>query len=234
MKSKYICVLIIAVCMIPGMTGCKSINKRLLNQFHAESLTTEDSIKKLECKYSNLAEVQDNLEKKFTSIGSDEAARQRDLILNDLIRISDFHYNNFKHSAFISNSGWNTGLDLASIGLSAAATLVGGPTAQALSATDTGIKAAQGRINERWLTGQTVLVLISTMDAMRAETLAVLYNKMHTYSSNYERFGISEGIGLVAKYHQQASLLEAMNQMTAQADALKQKNQAKVTEMQMR
>jgi hypothetical protein len=219
-KTKLALTFLLGICFAIGLSGCKTMDRWLAKRFHASPLQSEDAIAKLENKYADLLKVEDELETAFrtNSISSAEAARRRDGILNDLIRISDYHYDIFKHKSFTDNAAWNSGFDLTSIGLSSVATLVGGPAAQALSATDTGLKAAQGKISERWVAGRTIPVLVSTMDGMRAETLTAIYQKM---GKPYNQFGISEGVRMVAKYHQQASLLEAMNRLAAEADKKK-------------
>ncbi|MEI9962944.1 MAG: hypothetical protein WDM76_18060 [Limisphaerales bacterium] len=236
MKIQPLVKVIIATGFLLSLTGCATwsswVSKKLNGEFHAKPIVSETAINHLENAYTNLTEVEDRLEQSFKTNGVDlaEATRQRDIILNNLLQISDHYYSEFKHSVFIHNAAFNTQFDLASIGLSSAATLVGGPAAQALSATDTGIKAAQGKISDRWLSGRTMPVLVATMDAMRAETLTVIYTKM---TNSYDKFGITEGVRLVAKYHQQASLLEAMDHLAAQADESKSKNEANVTKAQM-
>ena len=220
MKPKLLFILLTGMWAAMSLSGCKMLDRSLAKRFHASPLQSEGTIGKLESKYGDLSKVEEDLEVayKTNAVTAREAARRRDVILNDLIQISDFHYDVFKHKSFTDNAAWNSGFDLASIGLSSAATLVGGPAAQALSATDTGLKAAQGKISDRWLSGRTIPVLVATMDAMRAETLTSIYEKMGT---SYDQFGIAEGVRMVAKYHQQASLLEAMDRLAADANKKK-------------
>jgi hypothetical protein len=158
---------------------------------------------------------------------SDQAKRaRRDEVLNNLIRLSDKRYNAFKTGAFLRDAGFNTTVDLASLGLSAAATVVSTPIAPVLSATDTGIKGAQKTVGQRWLQSQTMIVLIASMDSTRAEAETAILNKM---TNTYPNFSIEEGLRLVDQYHQKVSLIEAMAHLQSTMSAEKSTNEGKAT-----
>ena len=132
---------------------------------------------------------------------------QRNAVLYDLICISDYNYNQFKTKIFVHNGVFNSSIDLASLGLTAAATVFGGPAAQAMTATDTAIKGAKSAVAQQWLQSQTAIALVTSMDSSRAEVQTMLYTNM---TNPYDKFSIRAGIELIQELDSKANLIDAM------------------------
>lgn len=198
-------------------TGCGSLREQSLSRFSAEAIHPPAEITALQNNYTNLVKVAESVRT------SANPQLKRDETLHDLLRLSDFKYQQFKTKLYVADASWNSTVDLTSIGLSSAATLATGPVVPALTATDTGIKAMQGKVNERWLNSQTMLVLIVAMDDMRAEVRKTIYDGM---GKPYAKFPIEQGLELVNRYHQSASVVNAMISLQATVAANKKTNEA--------
>lgn len=192
--------------------GCAS-SKRAIHQFYAEPLSQPENIRALEARYTNWVSI-------ASQVQTNSSPRTaRNAVIGDLLRLSDHKYEAFKAKLYVADAGYNSLLDLTSIGLSAAATLVGGGAGQALSATDTGLKAAQGKLAERWLNTKTMRVMILSMDSARAEIRKTLYEKM---SQPYDEFSIEEAFELINRYHACASVPNALTYLEATMGKKKQ------------
>lgn len=217
--------------------GCETTTSRFVKQWVEPPLLPDATLLQLGAQgYINAAQAVEYVDNGYVknknvtpppnSSDTSETAKQnrRNEVLNNLIRLSDKRYAAFKTGAFLRDAGFNTSLDLASLGLSAAATVVGSPIAPVLSATDTGIKGAQKTVGQRWLQSQTMIVLITSMDSSRAEAETTLLNKM---TNSYAQFPIEEGLRLAEEYHQKASLIEAMIHLQSTMSTEKSGNEAK-------
>ena len=215
--------------------GCKTTTSRFVKQWVDPPLLPDATLLQLGAQgYSNAAQAVEYVDNGYVknvtpppnSSDTSETAKQnrRNEVLNNLIRLSDKRYAAFKTGAFLRDAGFNTSLDLASLGLSAAATVVGSPIAPVLSATDTAIKGAQKTVGQRWLQSQTMIVLITSMDSSRAKAETTLLNKM---TNSYAQFPIEEGLRLAEEYHQKASLIEAMIHLQSTMSIEKSDNEAK-------
>lgn len=210
--------------------GCKTTAAKFARQWADPPLLPDATLLQLGAPgYTNAAQIV-----RYVTTGSvgtnspvdtNEIAKKarRNEVIYNLLRLSDKRYEAFKTSAFLRDAGFNTGLDLASLGLSAAATVVGTPIAPILSATDTGVKGAQSTVSQRWLHSQTMVVLLTSMDSSRAEVETEILNKM---TNTYANFEIEEALRLVEEYHQKASLIEAMSHMQSTMSAQKATNEA--------
>ena len=185
------------------LAGCATQRKYILNQFQAEPIQNDASIQALETKYTNWVQFADWVR---TNAPSEQKARRNE-VLSDLIRLSDYKYEKFKTKLYVVDAGGNTLIDITSIGLTAAATLTGGTAGQVLAGTDTALKGAQGKVAERWLNAKAMRIIQTTMDSMRAEIYTTIATRM---TSPYDQFPIEEGYQLVNRYHEAASLPNAL------------------------
>lgn len=219
--------LLILFCFATGCSSVKTaknnLNAWLMGNFAAKRFPSPEMIKAFENKYADPHKAASEINEAALS-GDPKAVLRRNIMIDELLLISDFYYGDFTTKAYVNNSGFNSVFDLSSIGLSSAATVVGGPVGQALSATDTGLKAAQGKLSERWLSSRTVPALIATMDGLRAEELAFINVQRKL---PFEKFTAMEALRAVARYHQQASLIRAMNEIEARANEDKSKSETK-------
>lgn len=210
--------------------GCKTSAAKFARQWADPPLLPDATLLQLGAQgYTNAAQIVRYVNTGFAGTNNPvdpndttKKARRNEVIYN-LLRLSDKRYEAFKTSAFLRDAGFNTSLDLASLGLSAAATVVGTPIAPILSATDTGIKGAQSTVSQRWLHSQTMIVLFTSMDSSRAEIETSILNKM---TNTYDHFEIEEALRLMEEYHQKASLIEAMSHMQSTMSAQKATNEA--------
>jgi hypothetical protein len=216
--------------------GCKTTAAKFARQWADPPLLPDATLLQLGAQgYTNAAQIVQYVNEGFVGTNPPAAtnppiditlpakkARRNEVIYN-LLRLSDKRYEAFKTSAFLRDAGFNTSLDLASLGLSAAATVVGTPIAPILSATDTGVKGAQSTVGQRWLHSQTMVVLLTSMDSSRAEVETEILNKM---TNGYADFEIEEALRLVEEYHSKASLIEAMSHMQSTMSAQKATNEA--------
>jgi hypothetical protein len=84
-----------------------------------------------------------------------------------LLRKSDENYNDFKNFIYTDNSTFESAIGIASLGLTAAATLLTGPVVPVLTATDTAMKGARSTINEKWIQNKTISAIVSAIDSVR-------------------------------------------------------------------
>jgi hypothetical protein len=198
---------VIAICCpILLLPSCKSnsINSRVAREFY-----TAPIVKKAGSVTVSLPEAE--IKRRVAEINSLSDTNLQFLQRNDLVYemmgASDDNFSDFKTRAFTRNASLNSGIDFASLGLSAAATIVGGPAAQAMSAADTGIKGVQAKVSERFLLSQTMVLLITTMESRRAETRTLLYDGLKT---NYHAFPAQAGVNLTKEYNNRGNLVDAM------------------------
>lgn len=205
---KKIIIPIFSLVILSFVSGCqtyreKQYKKYLYQEFNVNPVISDASIEKTALKY-NVTNLDIEVAKVENSTNRTAA---RNAFLYDLVRISNYRYGQFKTKIFVHNGVWNTSIDMASLGLSAAATVFGGPAAQAMSATDTAIKGVQTKVTERWLQNQTAIAMITSMDSTRAQVQTVFFNKM---TNDYNHFSIQEGIQLIQECDEKASLIDAM------------------------
>jgi hypothetical protein len=84
-----------------------------------------------------------------------------------LLRMSDENYNDFKNFIYTDNSMFESAVGIASLGMTAAATLLTGPVVPILTATDTAMKGAHSTINEKWIQDKTISSIIAAIDTER-------------------------------------------------------------------
>jgi hypothetical protein len=187
-------------------TGCGrwNINKRVAKQFYSAPIVRDPKDTSLEFSTLQLKERMAAVSQESDPV---KQLAMRDELISELMRFSDHNYTEFKTRSFTQNAALNTGADITSLGLSAAATIVAGPAGQALSAADTGIKGVQSKVSERFFMNQTMILLITTMDSRRAESRTAIYTSM---AKPYAKFQIQEAVGLVTEYHNRGNLVDAM------------------------
>ncbi len=181
--------------------GCSS------NMYSAGSLGDPDSLKALEkANYTDLGKLIGQIDAVAVTKPA-EAKILRNRHIENLLTISDMHYNDFIDRISTDDNIFNSSTETISIGLSAAAAVVGGPAAQALSVTDTGIKAAQGKINTRWFHDKAVSALRNVMDADRATLLNQIEGHLN---DDYETYSMASAVNDLRTYHQIGNLYSAV------------------------
>lgn len=180
-------------------TGCNSNRP-----FAGRTLISSEDIDKLNSHYADITAVKARIDS-ITDAGNRLVERNK--AIDDLLIIADHSHDLFKHQVFADQAVFNSIVDMVSIGLSAAATLKTGNTAQILSGTDTALKAAQGKLNERILAQKTISALLNAMDAKRAEVRARIEGNR---SLDYSKYPIGMAIAEMSEYFAASSLVEAI------------------------
>jgi hypothetical protein len=98
----------------------------------------------------------------------DGATVQRDMMVYNILTDIDWNYGIYKGKLHSGRGEIATVGDAASLGLSAAATVVGGAELKAiLAATDTGLKGLNSSYDKNLFAQQTTEILVTSMDALR-------------------------------------------------------------------
>ncbi len=103
--------------------------------------------------------------------------------IDTLLRMSDENYNDFKNFIYTDNSTFESAIGIASLGMTAAATLLTGPVVPILTATDTAMKGAHSTINEKWIQNKTVSSIVAAIDTVKNQIqLRILDGKAKPYN----------------------------------------------------
>ena len=114
----------------------------------------------------------------------------------------------YKTRIYTSIAQTNTVLDLATLGLSSAATIVTGmETTRLLSGLATAVAGGRASINDNFVQGQLASALISAIDTSRKDLRTSLAGKR---SQGLDDYFIEEAVFDVAKYHELCSIYAAL------------------------
>jgi hypothetical protein len=191
-------------------TGCTAIDKArgVFNPLFAIPPIVPDSeYRSLAAKYAHRADIIASVE--ADKLSDAEKKLKRNQVLSELLELSEHNYSKFRTGLYVHDGVFNSSLDLTSIALSTTATVVGGGTAQILSAADTAVKASQGKVSERWLASKTITVLINQMDADRAKIRADMESSMKR--EKYADFTMQNGFEFIQELDSASSLVSALN-----------------------
>jgi len=143
-----------------------------------------------------------------------DRTRYRNKIVYSTASEIDKHYSEFKNSFFGERAGTETSLDVIQIGLSSAGTLAGGQTVNILSAISTGLAGSRLSFNKNFFKEKAPDLLLSRMDALRAEQWSLIYLKLRDSDDDKYSFYEAErdlvayydkgGLHLAVVYTQQA------------------------------
>lgn len=127
--------------------------------------------------------------------------------IDRLLALSDAKYSDFRTYTSAENSTFETLVGVASIGMTAAATLAGGPIATTLAATDTALKGAHATVNEKWIQNKTVSAIIAAIDTVRNEVQQKIEKGK---KQSYLDYTMREAIGDINKRHNAASIINGL------------------------
>lgn len=97
----------------------------------------------------------------------------RNQLIDDLVLLINDNYSEYERSFYSNNAFANTASDLVVLGLSSAATVVGGEGVKtALAATITGISGAKMSVSKEFFAEQSRIALIAKMRALRIQKMA--------------------------------------------------------------
>jgi len=114
------------------------------------------------------------------AIANDSDITSRNRCIEIMMGQIDVAYYDYRKSLLAAVSGTNVATDLATIGLGAAGTLVGGATTKSiLAGIVTGISGSKQVINSELLYNQSIMVVIQTMDADRDDKDKTIFKRMY-------------------------------------------------------
>jgi hypothetical protein len=160
------------------------------------------------------------------SVTADNAQRKvRNQILTDLKTTIDYNYHQFEDNLRNDRSVQELGADLATLGLTAASTVMGGAeTKTILSAIATGVVGVNSSIDKDFFANNTVQALQLQMRAARAQAEINLRTGMTNSIVNYP---LQSGIGDIVSYYYAGSLNDALIGIVQSSGSSAQTNQAK-------
>lgn len=149
-----------------------------------------------------------------------DGTRYRDAIVYSTAAEIDKNYNNFKNSFFGERAWTETSFDITQIGLGTFGALAGGETVNLLAAISTGVAGTRLSFNKNFFKERSSDLLLSRMDALRAEKWAEICLKLVQSDSIYS---LREAERDLVEYYQRGSLQAAFQNITAESGAA-QKN----------
>jgi hypothetical protein len=159
----------------------------------------------------------DNYYLKLYNAAADEPGRKeiRNAILNDLLLMIDHNYDDFEDNLRNDKSTQEWIADLATLGLTAASTVVGGAeTKTILSAIATGVVGVNTSLDKEFFQNNTVQALQLQMRAQRATVEAKLDAGMSASTTDYP---LQNGVRDVMAYYHAGSVTEALIQLVQNA-----------------
>lgn len=102
----------------------------------------------------------------------------RNQVVNELTILINENYSSYERSFYTSDAALNTAADVIGLGLSSAATVVGGEAVKAaLAATITGISGVKMAVSKEFFAEKSRVAVITKMRAMRVDALAVIEDR---------------------------------------------------------
>ncbi|HMP81129.1 MAG TPA: hypothetical protein PKA41_00305 [Verrucomicrobiota bacterium] len=153
-------------------------------------------------------------------------AQVRNSILNDLMAVVDFNYHEYELVLRDDKTLKDIGVDLATLGLTAAATASGAQqTKTILSAIATGVIGANASIDKHAFQNNTIQALQLQMRAMRAEKEKLLLQGMAKPDAAYP---LQSGIRDIIAYYYAGTITDALTGLVSQtgSEAISKKDEA--------
>jgi len=147
----------------------------------------------------------------YNSASSKSEAEQesvRNQILNDLMSLIDYNYYEFESNLRGDKTTQEMGADIATLGLTAAATVMGGAeTKTILSAIATGVVGVNSSIDKQVFQSNTIQAIQLQMRSMRA---AIEKNLNAGMGKNIQTYSLQNGIRDIVAYYNAGSLTDAL------------------------
>jgi len=155
------------------------------------------------------------------STSEDERTKYRNKIVYSTASEIDKNYREFKNSFFGERAATETSLDIAQIGLSTAGTIAGGlTTVNLLAAISTGLAGSRLSFNKNFFKEKSPDLLLSRMDALRAEQWSQINLKLKENDSTYSLYEAERDL---FAYFEKGSLQAAFQNIIAESGAAQQK-----------
>ncbi|MFH0959046.1 MAG: hypothetical protein V1897_10125 [Pseudomonadota bacterium] len=150
-----------------------------------------------------------------------EKTKFRDKIVYSTASEIDKNYREFKNSFFGEHAATETMLDITQIGLGTAGTIAGGlSTVNLLAAISTGLAGSRLSFNKNFFKEKSPDLLLSRMDALRAEQWSQIDLKLKKDDSAYSLYEAERD---VFAYFEKGSLQAAFQNIIAESGAAQQK-----------
>ncbi len=133
-------------------------------------------------------------------------------IVNDI----DYAYFVFREDFHLNRASMDTIADVAQLGMSTAATALGGSVI--LSAAITAVKGAQLSVDKNFLREKTTESIFTMMDALRQQKLASVQRKLLLKPTAY---GFQETYNDALEYYNAGTVMSALQGISAQAGSMK-------------
>src|SRR6185369_15639966 len=147
------------------------------------------------------------------SLGPAPTRDSRNQVLNDLLVLSDYRYEQFKRRLYGGDAAFHSLFDLAALGTSTAGAFAGG-AAPILAGASAAIQGAQGRLTNRFLLEKTTEAILNAIETVRAQKNAAILVSMQ---SEYADYPLDAGLRDVLEYHYAASLVNGLSHLAAQS-----------------
>lgn len=141
----------------------------------------------------------------------------RNQLINELILLINDNYSEYERSFYANNAIANTASDLVVLGLSSAATVVGGEGVKtALAATITGLSGAKMAVSKEFFAEQSRIALIAKMRALRMAKMAEIEeNKKRTITD----YPLSRALLDVQELAEAGTLVSGLQGLVEQSSA---------------
>ena len=144
----------------------------------------------------------------------------RDAFLAVQMGAIDAQYFRFRRDLTAQAKAANFGLDLGVLGLTGGGAIAGERAANILSAGGAGLTGAKASLNKEVYFEKTLPALVASMDARRLTLKVSFLQKMH---KALDAYSLSEAIIDISTYQLSASIDAAIEQITGDANAAKEK-----------
>ena len=150
----------------------------------------------------------------------------RDAVISARLEIADQNFRDFKYQLYMQTTAVNLGVDLAALGLSGAAAVATGGTAQALSAANTGVIGAGTAFNKETLFARTLPAIVAQMEANRSAVLLRIRSAQALADAN--KYPLSSALTDISSYEGAGTLMSAIQSLTTAAQNEANTNKLKV------
>ena len=150
----------------------------------------------------------------------DARTKYRNKIVYSTASEIDKNYREFKNSFFGERAATETSLDIAQIGLGTAGAFAGGQTVNLLAAISTGLAGSRLSFNKNFYKEKSPDLLLSRMDALRAEQWSQIYLKLKENDATYSLYEAERDL---FTYFDKGSLQTAFQNIIAESGAAQQK-----------
>jgi hypothetical protein len=143
--------------------------------------------------------------------------RRRNDTINKILLNIDNNYSDYKNGLYAGRATFDTFADFVSLALTGATAVTGSAgTKAAFGAAATGVTGAHSSVNKNFFNDASRDALFSVMDAMRADELTSIQNKM---TKDYASYSMSDALVDLEKYYSVGTVTAARNAVSSASTA---------------